>query len=254
MYPKILTEFFNNPHPGFHKKIEIPEDNIFKVNLPAITLNLNLNTEKILGDLINFNHNPILDRHNTYDLTPLACGWNVTDIWLNSPSTLYPYFSDWYYQKFYEMETLDTISKNITLYPNLINELKFMNVSRCRVSRLAPKGYLCPHRDIKKTETPMNYLWIPLDNIEYSKLGVYPIGSIELKLGNGYLLNQENFVHAVLNDSDQIRYAMVCELEDEQPQEFINLVLESIKEQYKYNLIPQILNDCDLPVIPYGEH
>ena len=251
--PKILIDFFSNPHPGFTTKINIPT-NVFEINLPVIELNLNLDTEKILHDLKDFKHNPILYRQEDYDSIPMAYGWNVTDIWLKETSILYPYLSDWYNKKFYDIEKIEPIPKNETLYPNIIEQLKFMNVSRCRVSRLEPRGFLCPHRDIKLTHTPMNYLWIPLDHIEGSRMGVYPVGEVKLKLGYGYLLNQENFMHAVMNNTDSIRHVMVCELENEQPQEFINLVLESIKEQYKYNLIPQILNDCDLPVIPYGEH
>jgi hypothetical protein len=231
-FPKILTEFFTEKHPGFNKEIKI-NPNVFSTNLPIIELNLNLNVDNILKDLSDFDHDTPINRQLPYESVPRVRGWGVTDLWLESPTTKYPYLMDLYYKKYYDGDVLPAIPKDEKKYPNIISQLSSINIDRCRASVVTAGGYLYPHRDICLSSTPMNYMWIPLNNPVGSELGVYPIGKIQTKLGYGYLLNQENYVHAVINNSSVTRHVLVCYLSDEQSPEFIDLVTQSIKQQYR---------------------
>lgn len=231
-FPKILTDFFSEKHPGFNKEVIISQ-NVFATNLPIVELDLNLNVNEILKDLTGFTHDTPIDRQLPYEPVPRVRGWGVTDLWLDTPTTKYPYLVDLYYKKYYTGDLLSAIPKDGTKYPNIINQLGGINISRCRASIITAGGYLYPHRDISLNQTPMNYMWIPLNNPVGSELGVYPLGKIHTKLGCGYLLNQENYVHAVINNSSITRNVLVCYLSDEQPSAFVDLVTQSIKQQYK---------------------
>jgi hypothetical protein len=231
-FPKILTDFFSENHTGFNKEIKI-EKNVFSTNLPIIELNLNLDTAKILADLKDFVHETPINRQLPYETVPRVRGWGVTDLWLTVPTTKYPYLMDLYYKKYYNGDLLPAIPKDENKYPNIVKQLNNINIDRCRASVITAGGYLYPHRDISLNPTPMNYMWIPLNNPVGSELGVYPVGKIPTKLGYGYLLNQENYVHAVINNSSSTRHVLVCYLSDEQPSAFVDLVTQSIKQQYK---------------------
>lgn len=230
--PKILTDFFSNTHGGYKKDVVL-RDNIFSTNLPIVELDLGIDVDAVLSDLTGFIQNNPIDRKDGYDLVPRIRGWAVTDVWVSEDTTLYPYIVDLMSKKYNEAFPIPAIPKNYIKYPNIIKELSSMNVTRCRFSTLQPWGYLYPHRDIRLNPRPIDYLWIPLNNPAGSRLGVYPVGEIHTKIGCGYLLNQENYIHAVWNNTDIERKVLVCELGEDQPLEFISLVTDSIKSQYK---------------------
>lgn len=77
-----------------------------------------------------------------------------------------------------------------------------------RIMKLEPQGWIHPHRDRTQVSYGLCYFWIPLHEFAPC-LKIFPHGWLQHELGHMYLFNQNSYVHAAVNLSDQDRYVMI---------------------------------------------
>ena len=108
-----------------------------------------------------------------------------------------------------------------------------LSISRLDVLRLEPGGFLQPHMDLKPdSSSSMNYLWIPLHDFPPC-FKIYPSGYLHHRKGNFYIVNITNFMHSVVNNTDQPRYVAVLFFDHEKiPETFWNQIKQSLTQQW----------------------
>jgi hypothetical protein len=230
---QLTKFFFEKNHPGFDQTVSLSE-NILSTNVPIVELDLNIDLIPILNEMMNID----ISRHTVvracypYDDYPRYQGWIIKELWHEKevPDTL----TDLYYKKCTSKLLPHFISKDKNQFKNTISILSTLGVDihTCLLSVFTPGGYVRPHRDISEITTPLRYFWLPLNNPTGSDFRVFPKGPVNIKLGSLYLLNQENFVHAVYNNSDENRYNLIGWFDSEIEENFSNLIKRSIIDQY----------------------
>lgn len=231
---KLTQDFFETKFPGFNDQVNIA-DNVFQTPVPVVELEYNLDVDLLLKYCLDIKGNEIGNRQGKiqgYQKEPRWKGWDCHNLLWN-----YGYQST---------HMLDIYNKKLDVPPPIKHpdeqETKIrkyfldrgldfrllMNMS------LGPSSYLRPHRDISFDPNPLLYCWIPLTNPAGSELKFYPCGNVNIKLGNVYLFNQENFVHAVRNtNKDLPRFSMIGYLDSQAvTDEFKHQVVNAIHQQY----------------------
>jgi hypothetical protein len=123
--------------------------------------------------------------------------------------------------------------------PNSVPDLQFflnqigLSISELNIFRLKPGGFLQPHMDIGvDCESTMTYIWIPLHDFPPC-LKIYPSGYLRHCKGNFYILNASNFMHSVVNTTDQPRYVATVFFDHKKiPQSFWNQIKQSLTQQW----------------------
>ena len=77
-----------------------------------------------------------------------------------------------------------------------------------RIMRLQPHGWIRPHIDRSDVVNGLCYFWIPLHEFQPC-LKTFPFGWLQHSFGNMYLFNQNSYVHAAVNQSNQPRYVLI---------------------------------------------
>lgn len=102
-----------------------------------------------------------------------------------------------------------------TLHPDVcqdvIAQIQAMGVHLhwCDVKSLAVHGWIQPHRDPKVPgTTTMEYFWLPL-NACSPNLKVWPAGYVQAECGRMYLVNNQNWLHSVVNHDPWTRYVLL---------------------------------------------
>lgn len=87
---------------------------------------------------------------------------------------------------------------------------------RLWISKLAPGGWLYPHRDFKPLNLypVLNYFWMPLHHSK-STIKIWPHGYARIPLGDLMLFNHQYFMHAASNDDEISRYVLLGTLDHE---------------------------------------
>jgi len=223
----LLTEFYNNQFDGFNTKV-MPADPILSTPVPVVEVSIGLDTKFLLDQSKKISTRPMERKSYPYEKQPRFINWDISVLWSEDyENTL---IEDIYYKK----RTAPVAHQSPDEYSLPIKEYLLsigINLKFCMLSVFGPNGYLRPHRDIGLNLTPLNYIWIPLNNPYGNELRIYPYGTVSVTLGNVYLLNQENFVHSIVNKSNDDRYVLVGYL-SEVTDEFSNLVKENIVTQY----------------------
>lgn len=235
---KITTDFFTRPHPGFTRKITIDENNILGTNVPIVEINVGLNVDLMLEDAKNVEIIDHIRAPNPFAKEPRYQGWQLISLWNNYPARKLPHIPSMLTGKF-DDAVAPVLEKDYDKLGNILRELERvnLNVRRMIVTVMKPGAYVSPHRDISFSKSPLNYVWIPLNYPKGSHFGVYPYGEVDVKLGSIYLLNQENFPHAVANNSDEYRYVLAGWLDMPYiTAEFLALAKTNIQKQYHQNL------------------
>jgi hypothetical protein len=81
-------------------------------------------------------------------------------------------------------------------------------IQSLRIMKLQPDGWVGPHIDRTNDVYGLCYFWIPLHEFAPC-LKIFPYGWLQHQFGNMYLFNQNSYVHAVVNHSNQDRYVMI---------------------------------------------
>jgi hypothetical protein len=197
------------------------EDDILMTNAPVVSLPLNIDVKSLLDLVMKQPAPPAIRNTYPYETFPRIQGWTQKVLWSNG--TVEPIMDDLYYKKScapIPKQEPDRVAQQIqTLLSNL-----GIFAGLCAISNLDPSGYIRPHRDINLIKYPLGYFWLPLNNPPGNELKIYPYGTVDVTLGNLYLLNQKNFVHAVINNSTETRYVIIG---------WINSISNELKETVK---------------------
>ena len=227
----LLNSFFANVFPGFKTKFGIP-DNLLTTPVPFVELPLGIDTEKLLELAKSIELDNMVRKSYPHEDYPRYDNWKIKLLWAEDfESTL---LEDIYYQKKAKPVSGVTAvgsSEQIKFHLKSIG----IDVNYCVLSMFGDNGYLRPHRDIGLNPTPLNYFWLPLTDNPGSELKIYPYGTVDVTLGNLYLLNQENFVHAVINRDNMNRYVLVGHFTT-MSENFEQILAESILKRYAVNL------------------
>jgi hypothetical protein len=236
---KVTKDFFTRPHPGFQDKITIDDSNVLGTNVPIVELDMGLNVDIMLEDARRVEIIDHVRAPNPFAKEPRYMGWQLISLWNLYPARKLPHIPSMVSAKFDETEA-PILPKDPSRLGNIINEFDRIGLPlrRVIVTVMKPGAYVSPHRDISFSKSPLNYVWIPLNYPAGSHFGVFPKGEIEINLGSVYLLNQENFPHAVANDSNEYRYVLAGWLDmPHVTKNFLDLAKNSIQTQYQNNLI-----------------
>lgn len=228
---QLLDNFYSAEFSGFTDKIII-NDPILSTSVPVVNVPLNLDTDLLLSHARQIQLDPMHRTSYPYEKHPRFEGWNIQVLWNNNHiNTL---LSDVYYKK-----TTAPIANKIATGPAESIQQYLLSLGLdckiCMLSVFEPGAYLRPHRDIGLNTTPLDYFWLPLNNPNGSRLRIYPMGDVNISLGNLYLLNQENFVHSAVNYGQEPRYVLVGHLNNIST-EFEQQILKSILKQYTQNI------------------
>lgn len=227
---QLLKDFYSNKFNGFNSHITLA-DNVLTTPVPLVELSLELDTAYLLEIAKQIPMDSMNRKTYPYEIHPRYQGWNVQLLWShNFKNTL---ISDIYYKKVdkpIEDKSANNLEKLIQDYLSTLE----LDCKLCVLSVFEPNGYVRPHRDIGLNTTPLDYFWIPLNNPRGSQLRIYPYGTVEVKLGNIYLLNQEQFVHSVVNYSSESRYVLTGHLTNISTKLKL-LIAKSIQSKYLTN-------------------
>lgn len=224
---QLTKQFFDNKFPGFNKTVHL-EDHVLKTNVPVVELDFGINFSKILS-VHKLSIGPINRNIAPYELKPRIVNWNIETLW--SDGTVSPIVKDIYYEKYVEEVPIKAVIAEAVDVKTTLTLLGF-DVNLCWISSFDAGGYVRPHRDIQFKRYPLTYFWIPLNSPTGSELKSYPYGTIDSMPGRIYLLNQANFVHAVVNRSKHVRYALLGYFSHDIPDSLANTIEQAIKEQY----------------------
>ena len=86
-----------------------------------------------------------------------------------------------------------------------------ISIEQIVILKLEPKGWINPHKDNVEIPVGLGYFWIPLHHFDPA-LKVFPFGWLNHSLGNLYLFNHCQYVHAAYNNMDKNRYVMIGRL------------------------------------------
>lgn len=108
-------------------------------------------------------------------------------------------------------EIAPAFSKHAELIHDLMDFLPFDTYFRLHINILPPKGYLLPHKDWH----PGSYgqglrskITMPLNLPEGFKFKLWGVGELPLEPGRPFAINTSDFLHAVINDSNEDRYML----------------------------------------------
>jgi hypothetical protein len=208
---QLINEFFNNKFPGLTEPVLIPTDPL-AANLPVLEVSMGIDVSELL-EISKDIHIEIVDRPiYPYESEPRIQGWGMQVLW--SDGTVVPWIKDLYYKTF-----PDAIPQKLAhgVGKEIQSKLASAGITAkvCWLSKFSPGGYLRPHRDFGLNPKPLSYFWLPLNAPVGSELKIYPTGTVDITLGNLYLLNQDNYTHAVVNYSNEDRYVLLGHLTDE---------------------------------------
>lgn len=228
---QLLNQFFANEFQGFTEKISLP-DNLLSTPVPVVEVPLDIDTDKLLDLVKDLSVEDMVRKTYPYEDVPRFANWKIKLLWNNGyENTL---LGDVYYKK--TSSPIPALAADTAVEPIKQHLLDLgVDAKLCMLSVFEPNGYLRPHRDIGLNPTPLNYFWLPLNNPTGSELRIYPYGNVTINAGSIYLLNQENFVHSVVNYSNEHRYVLVGHLNNIST-EFKQQILNSILKQYDQNI------------------
>jgi hypothetical protein len=201
-YPKLLRDFFVCDF-GFHTHLKV-KDPYYKKSVPfAVLNNFIYYDEQVLADelLNNIEYLKSLSRKPKQTAyTPSENPWTVVDLIINSESDF----------------NLDaSFRADPTKLPNLYNFLKQLDIDlivHAFIGILAPGEYITPHCDTyqelghiselvgcSQIYIPINFK--PGNLFKFSNIGLLP-------LDGPILINNHNFAHALINDSNEYRFGL----------------------------------------------
>lgn len=201
-YPKIVQDFFEIDF-GFHihKKINDP---YYSTEVPYATIDLNFDfdesiiSEELLRELEYLKSIARSPKQTAY--TNSKTPWKRIDLVTNTKNTF---------------QLADEFKADPTILPHLYNFFQHLgidNIAHAFLGILAPKEYIVPHCDTYQEYSSISVLkgcsqlYIP---INFKSGNLFKIANVGLiPLDKPLLVNNHNFAHALINDSDEYRFAL----------------------------------------------
>jgi hypothetical protein len=228
---QLTKDFFAGEFPGFTEQITLA-DHVLANNVPVVEVDLNISFPTLfpIDDCKKLAIPANIRQIFAYELEPRIVGWGLEVLW--SDGTVVPALKNIYNKQFFDAVPYKQVVPEARLVKDTLTNIGF-DVRLCWISSFAPGGYERPHRDIALKTHPLTYFWIPLNHPAGADIKSYPYGSIKVNLGSMYLLNQENFIHAVYNNSNETRYALLGHFDQTISASLADKILQAIKAQYK---------------------
>jgi len=223
----LVKDFFQNTFPGFHSDVVV-ENDVLLTNVPVVSLPLDIDVGELLDLVKTIPLDFVKRKIYPYEQFPRIQEWYQKALWSNG--NVSPIMDDVYYKKScspFEAVLPDNKSNQIK---EILSNLG-ISIDLCMISVIGANGYIRPHRDINLIKHPLAYFWLPLNNPLGNELKIYPYGTVDVQLGNLYLLNQKNFVHSVINTGNETRYVLIGWINDISD-ELQKLVKQSIISSY----------------------
>jgi hypothetical protein len=224
---QLTKDFFSNKFTGITNPIYL-DDDILCTNVPVVDVPLKIDTEFLLN-LISIPKNTVVREKYPYETDLRIYNWDMDVLW--SDSTVSTHLSDVYYKKPSQPINFKLAVDNAEIIQEYLSKIG-ITTKLCMISNFKPGGYVRPHRDIGTNKRPLSYFWLPLNAPTNSELKIYPYGTVDVTVGNLYLLNQENYVHSVKNDSNVDRLVLLGYI-DTLSNNILELVKTSILNTYR---------------------
>lgn len=201
-YPKIIQDFFAHDF-GFHLHPKVI-DAYYNITVPFIKIDTNINyNEKLLADefINNLEYlKSIARKPKQSAYISVNNPWTVVDLIVNELT---------------EFDLCTAFRADQTKLPDLYKFLKNLNIDRivhAFIGILAPGEYITPHCDTYQDFDNIpeligcSQIYIPINfksgNLfKFSNVGLVP-------LDGPMLINNHNFSHALINDSEEYRFGL----------------------------------------------
>lgn len=205
----LAKEFFTNNFPGYNDTVTVNENNLLSNRVPFVDLDMDIDTESIIkiAKELAEEHTELHERKK-YDSEDYKRVDKVSSLLLWSDGKKEGWISDIYYKKRAPNYPVKELTEKTRSIKDLLTK-SGIDATLCWLHSLEPGGYFRPHRDIKLDSTPLDYFWIPLNDVPGSQLRSYPYGEISTKVGKAYLLNNDDYVHGVFNNGEETRYVLL---------------------------------------------
>lgn len=153
---------------------------------------------------------PLVNKNDDWCSAPASDSWKELNILDKSSSYEKKYsFTDKKMIKTRKKTNIfqDTLQKKeiLDLTTTLLGIPDTSFIYKIKILAVNPGGYVHPHKD--KTPNAVKCMWIPLHEFPWC-LKFFPFGWLKHKFGNGYLINNGKYVHAVSSNTKEIRYIM----------------------------------------------
>lgn len=193
-------------------------EDVITSKLPWLKLDINIPHETILDEINNV-ENLLVEHRDQF-------GWDSFCIHGKSFDSTR---EDHYYQ---DQRPYDWTKESTELMPATVDYFKNIwpcnKYQRVRVMRLQPGAFIEVHKD---HDSPMlGAINIAISQPEDCKFYVEGHGVVPFTVGSAYMIDTSN-LHAVINNSDQVRYHIIIHQLSILP-EFKNLVVNSYRRQY----------------------
>jgi len=225
----LTDQFFANEFPGFNDPVTLA-DNVFDTRVPVVSMDLGIDVDRICE----LARSLIIPQHNRpsypYEDYPRMKDWGVNPI--ISDGTLHLWLEDVYYKKFGPKVPYREAKGTAKEIQDILSS-HGLNLRICAIASFPSGGYVGPHRDIQLTPHPLCYFYLPLYYPKGSELKIYPYGTVDIEVGKIYFMDQQNYVHAARNLSDELRYVLIGFLNSDQiSSELTEKFIQAIREQY----------------------
>ena len=216
---QFLESFIEN---NFQKELELINSDFSKETFdnwqsPAIKVsNLNIEILKKIKKLSEEADNQFISKYPLVDKNDDWCSASASDSWreLNvlDYSSLYEEKHCITNKKMVKTRktpnvTQDTSQKKeiLELAITLLGIPDESFIRKIKILAVNPGGYVHPHKD--KVSDAVKCMWIPLHEFSWC-LKFFPFGWLKHNFGNGYLINNGKYVHAVSSNTKNPRYIM----------------------------------------------
>ena len=210
-YPKLVQDFYKYNFDFYvHKKID--KDALYaNNNVPYYVLNFKFDARALYQEL-NSNYEYLI---NEEVIKPFQFGYNQDDLGTNFDSklnwrTVYPYIP-----KKDQTNSLDdfALDKNrLPLLFDLYQQLPTNTIYHSFISIMPPHSFIAPHIDVRKPSLPQGCAQLyfalnPSPDEHFFKIN--SVGLVPL-IDQIVVVNNQNFTHAVVNQSSEPRYVIGC--------------------------------------------
>lgn len=209
-YPKLVQDFYKYNFDFYvHKKIDkgaLYANN----NVPYYVLNFKFDAKALYQEL-NSNYEYLI---NEEVIKPFQFGYNQDDLGTNFDSklnwrTVYPYIP----KKDQTNSLYDfALDKNrLPLLFNFYQQLPTNTIYHSFISIMPPHSFIAPHIDVRKPSLPQGcaQLYFALNPSPDHFFKINSVGLVPL-IDQIVVVNNQNFTHAVVNQSSEPRYVIGC--------------------------------------------
>lgn len=228
----ITKLFWENDFPGLDP-LTVDFDDFWTQKIPLVRLPwINVNVDKIIDrcSMLDDQFETVetqQQKSNWWD-EPRSQGWQVLSIRAPAGNVIKDYLG---HERQQQTQWIDRREYFDFFFDQMYSQglpLEFVNIWK-----LAPNGWLAPHRDPRTHGKTMNYFYMALN--QTAKLRIWPLGEVSIQPGEMVLFDQNDFVHSVINTTQTNRLIVSGRLDINGIGKLIlDRLIQSVKEQYEF--------------------